>query len=50
LERVGKQLEYVIYEGVGYRGCDDFYFAVMEGNAIVCHTSLSETSRGLKLV
>lgn len=33
---VGREREHLIYPTVGYRSCDDFYFAVMEGKALAC--------------
>jgi len=33
---IGRKREYLIHDKVGYCSCDDFYFQVMEGRALVC--------------
>jgi len=39
---VGREKEYIIYPAVGYCSCADFYFAVMEGRALVCHHLIAQ--------
>ena len=39
---VGREKEYIIYPAVGYCGCADFYFAVMQGRALVCHHLIAQ--------
>jgi len=39
---IGREKEYIIYPAVGYCGCADFYFAVMEGRALVCHHLIAQ--------
>lgn len=39
---VGKEREYIIYPAVGYCQCDDFFFAVMEGEALACQHLIAQ--------
>jgi len=39
---VGRQREYLIYEKVAYCSCDDFYFAIMDGKALVCQHLIAQ--------
>lgn len=39
---VGKNRDYLIYSAVAYCSCDDFFFAVMEGKALVCHHFIAQ--------
>lgn len=39
---VGRDYEYLIYPVVGYCSCLDFYFAVMEGKALMCHHLIAQ--------
>ena len=39
---VGKKREYIIYPAVGHCGCDDFFFAVMDGKALVCQHLIAQ--------
>jgi predicted nucleic acid-binding Zn finger protein len=39
---VGRGGDHLIYPAVGYCGCDDFYFSVMEGNALVCQHLIAQ--------
>ena len=39
---VGKEREYIIYPAVGYCDCDDFFFAVMDGKALVCQHLIAQ--------
>jgi len=33
---VGKNRDYIIYDQAGFCSCDDFFFVVMDGKALVC--------------
>jgi predicted nucleic acid-binding Zn finger protein len=39
---VGRGGDHLIYPAVGYCGCDDFYFSVMEGKALVCQHLIAQ--------
>jgi len=39
---VGREKEYSIYPAVSYCSCADFYFAVMDGNALICHHLIAQ--------
>jgi len=39
---VGREREYVIYPAVGYCSCEDFYFAVMGGEALACQHLIAQ--------
>jgi predicted nucleic acid-binding Zn finger protein len=39
---VGKEREYLIYPAVGYCGCDDFFFAVMDGKVLACQHLIAQ--------
>lgn len=39
---VGREGDHLIYPAVGYCGCDDFYFSVMEGKALVCQHLIAQ--------
>lgn len=39
---VGREGDHLIYPAVGYCGCDDFYFFVMEGKALVCQHLIAQ--------
>jgi predicted nucleic acid-binding Zn finger protein len=39
---VGSGGDHLIYPAVGYCGCDDFYFSVMEGKALVCQHLIAQ--------
>jgi predicted nucleic acid-binding Zn finger protein len=39
---VGRGGDHLIYPIVGYCGCDDFYFSVMEGKALVCQHLIAQ--------
>ena len=39
---VGRGGDHLIYPAVGYCGCDDFYFSVMEGKALVCQHLITQ--------
>jgi predicted nucleic acid-binding Zn finger protein len=39
---VGRGGDHLIYSAVGYCGCDDFYFSVMEGKALVCQHLIAQ--------
>jgi len=41
---VGRQREYLVYDRVGFCSCDDFYFAVMDGKALVCQHLIAQRS------
>jgi predicted nucleic acid-binding Zn finger protein len=39
---VGRGGDHLIYPAVGYCGCDDFYFSVMDGKALVCQHLIAQ--------
>lgn len=39
---VGRGGDHLIYPAAGYCGCDDFYFTVMEGKALVCQHLIAQ--------
>jgi len=39
---VGRKCEYIIYPAVGYCGCHDFFFAVMEDAALACQHLIAQ--------
>lgn len=39
---VGRGGDHLIYPDVGYCGCYDFYFSVMEGKALVCQHLIAQ--------
>jgi predicted nucleic acid-binding Zn finger protein len=39
---VGRGGDHLIYPAVGYCGCGDFYFSVMEGKALVCQHLIAQ--------
>jgi predicted nucleic acid-binding Zn finger protein len=39
---VGRGGDHLIYPAVSYCGCDDFYFSVMEGKALVCQHLIAQ--------
>jgi predicted nucleic acid-binding Zn finger protein len=43
---VGRGGDHLIYPAVGYCGCDDFYFSVMEGKALVCQHLIAQRLAG----
>jgi len=39
---VGREGDHLVYPDVGYCGCDDFYFSVMDGKALVCQHLIAQ--------
>jgi len=39
---VGREGDHLVYPDAGYCGCDDFYFSVMEGRALVCQHLIAQ--------
>lgn len=39
---VGREGDHLVYPDIGYCGCDDFYFSVMDGKALVCQHLIAQ--------